>query len=199
MPSRPDAIALLKADHSVVKEKFARFKQLGERATKSKVTLVADVVRDLSVHAAIEEQIFYPAVRERMPDEEDAVLEALEEHHVVKWTLAELESMTPQMERFDAKFTVLMESVQHHIREEEAELFPKVRKAFTKAELIELGELLVQARQLAPERPHPRAPDQPPMNAFIASLSKPVDQALDKGRALGRSAVRTVRRAVRSH
>ncbi|MEY2446123.1 MAG: hypothetical protein QOE00_2703, partial [Ilumatobacteraceae bacterium] len=78
-----DAIALLKADHDAVAAKFDSFEKLGDRALKAKATIVADVVKALSVHAAIEEEVFYPAVRERMSDQEGEVLEALEEHHVL--------------------------------------------------------------------------------------------------------------------
>ena len=82
----------------------------------------------LSVHAAIEEQVFYPEVRRAAPSLDDEVLEALEERHIVKWTLAELDSMTPKDERSQAKVTVLVESVRHHVREEERDLFPQVRQ-----------------------------------------------------------------------
>ena len=85
----------------------------------------------LSKHAAIEEQVFYPEVRRAVSSLGDEVLEALEEHHVVKWTLSELEGMTPEDERFQAKVTVLMENVRHHVREEERDLFPQVRKAMS--------------------------------------------------------------------
>ena len=120
-----DALTLLKADHQAVEAKFARFEALGPRAVKSKAAVVADVIEALSVHAAIEEQVLYPALRDRLGDEEGQVLEALEEHHVVKWVLSELDGMSPDHERFDAKFTVLIENVRHHVKEEESELFPQ--------------------------------------------------------------------------
>jgi len=170
-----DALTLLKADHEAVEEKFVKFEDLGPRAIKTKAALVADVIEALSVHAAVEEELLYPAVRDRLADEQDQVLEALEEHHVVKWTLSELDGMSPDHERFDAKFTVLMESVRHHVREEENELFPKVRKGFTRTELTELGEALAQAKLTAPKKPHPRSPDEPPMNTVAAMVSYPFD------------------------
>jgi hemerythrin superfamily protein len=193
-----DAIALLKADHDTVAAKFASFEKLGDRAVKAKAAIVADVIKALSAHAAIEEELFYPAVRERMTDQEDQVLEALEEHHVVKWTLSELDGMSPEHERFGAKFTVLMESVRHHVKEEEQELFPKVRKAFTRQELIDLGERMATAKAKAPKKPHPRSPDAPPMNSFVASLTAPLDNALETARELGDAAVRKLRSAVKS-
>lgn len=189
-----DALSLLKADHEAVEAKFAKFEALGPRAVKSKATLVADVVEALTVHAAIEEEVLYPAVRERLSDEEGQVLEALEEHHIVKWTLSELDGMSPEHERFDAKFTVLMEMVRHHVKEEESELFPKVRKGFTRTELADLGDALAAAKMTAPKRPHPRSPDTPPLNAVAAAVTNPIDQL----RSVGEATVRTIRSAVTS-
>ena len=159
-----DAIALLKADHKAVADKFAAFEGLGARAFKAKGKIVKDVVAALSKHAAIEEAILSLAARARLDGSDDLVLEALEEHHIVKWTLSELDQMSPIEERFNAKFTVLMESVRHHVREEEKTLFPAIRRAFTKIELDEMGEELSKAKASAPTRPHPRSPDEPPFN-----------------------------------
>ncbi len=186
-----DAIALLKDDHDEVEKLFTRFEKLGPRAKKTKATIAAKVIAALSQHAAIEEQVLYPAVREHMPDEEDSVLEALEEHHVVKWVLAELDSMTPDHERFDAKFTVLAESVRHHVEEEEGELFPKMRKGFSRRELDELGDALATAKKTAPTKPHPRSPDEPPGNIIATAATLPIDMV----RSAGETAVRRVRAA----
>jgi hemerythrin superfamily protein len=182
-----DALTLLKADHEAVEAKFKKFETLGPRAVKSKAAVVADVIEALSVHAAIEEQVLYPAVRDRLTDEEGQVLEALEEHHVVKWTLSELDGMNPDHERFDAKFTVLMESVRHHVKEEENELFPQVRQAFTRAELADLGDALIEAKQTAPTKPHPLSPDEPPMNVVAAAATNPFDTLLNAGEAMRRA------------
>jgi hemerythrin superfamily protein len=187
-----DALTLLKADHEAVEEKFVRFGEFGPRALKSKAALVADVIEALSVHAAIEEQLLYPAIRDRMTDEQARVLEALEEHHVVKWTLSELDGMSPDHERFDPKFTVLMESVRHHVKEEENDLFPKVRKAFTRSELADLGQALAEAKLIAPKKPHPRSPDEPPMNAPASAVTKPLDALRNAGGAAVRRVVGVV-------
>ena len=187
-----DAIALLKADHKAVEALFSRYEQLGDRAYKAKAAVVADVVKALSVHAVIEEEIFYPAVRQRLADQESRVLEALEEHHILKWTLDELDGMKPEHERFDAKVTVLMESVRHHVKEEEGELFPAVRKELGRTELTDLGAALAKAKATAPKKPHPRMPDAPPLNALVASVT---DQ-LESARGLGEAAVRKIRSAV---
>src|SRR5688500_12540717 len=152
-----DAITLLRQDHKAVEKLFKQFEKTTAPAEQR--TLAQRIVKELSVHAAIEEMVFYPAIRERVPGAEDTVLESLEEHYIVKWVLHELEDMKPDHERFKAKMTVMMESVRHHVEEEESELFPKVRKALGRKELGELGDALEKAKKTAPTRPHPNAPD----------------------------------------
>jgi hypothetical protein len=117
------ACALLKKDHDTVKELFDQFeKSEGRRARKK---IVDQALTELKVHAAIEEEIFYPAVRK--PVGKDIMNEADEEHHVAKVLIAELESMDGQEDHYDAKFMVLAENVRHHIKEEEGEMFGKVK------------------------------------------------------------------------
>jgi len=183
-----DAIALLKADHKTVEALFRRFEEAGPNAKKLKRKLVDQIVRELAVHAVIEEQVLYPAVRRKAEELEDTVLEALEEHHVVKWLLKELESLPPEAERFNAKVTVLMENVRTHVSVEEQVLFPELRKVFEARELRELAELLTMAKKAAPTRPHPRAPDTPPGNLAAGAVSSMLD--------LGKDALQAARRTV---
>ena len=173
-----DAITLLKQDHKTVEKLFKQFEKATQPAQQR--NLARRVIVELSVHAAIEEMVFYPAVRERVPKEEETVLEALEEHHVVKWVLSELEDMKPNHERFKAKMTVLIESVRHHVKEEESELFPEVRSVIKRKELGELGDALEKAKKTAPTRPHPRAPDTPPGNLVAGPTAAVVDKATKK-------------------
>jgi len=175
-----DAVTLLRNDHKTVEGLFKKFEKAGPNATKTKKDLVEKIIEELSIHAAIEEQVFYPAVRDAMPDAREEVLEALEEHHVVKWTLSELDGMDPTDERFTAKVTVLTDLVRHHVEEEEGELFPEVRKAMKRKELEE---------KVAPTRPHPRAPDTPPANVIVGVAAGAVDRVEDTGK-------RTVRRVL---
>jgi len=170
-----DAITLLKQDHKAVSKLFKDFEKAKQPAQQRK--LAEKVIKELAVHAAIEEMVFYPAVRDRVPKSEDTVLESLEEHHVVKWVLSELADMKPDHERFKAKMTVLIETVRHHVEEEEQELFPKVRKALGRKELAELGATLEKAKKTAPTRPHPRAPDTPPGNLIAGTAAGVVDKA----------------------
>jgi len=183
-----DAIALLKADHKTVEALFRRFEQASPNAKKLKRKLVDQIVRELAVHAVIEEQVLYPAVRSKAEELEDTVLEALEEHHVVKWLLKELEDLPPEAERFNAKVTVLMENVRTHVSVEEQVLFPELRKVFEPRELRELAELLKVAKKAAPTRPHPRAPDTPPGNLAAGAVSSMLD--------LGKDAIQAARRTV---
>ena len=114
-------------DHKTVEQLFKRFEKAGDRALVAKREIVDRILEELSIHATIEEQYFYPVARATVPGTEDIVLESLEEHHIVKWVLSELDGMDPADERFDAKVTVLIENVRHHVEEEESEFFPKVR------------------------------------------------------------------------
>jgi hemerythrin superfamily protein len=177
-----DAITLLKNDHKTVEGLFKKFEKTGDGATKTRRDLVDRIIKELAVHAEIEEQVFYPAVRAELPDETDLVLEALEEHHVVKWTLSELDGMPAEHERFAAKVTVLIESVRHHVEEEEGELFPKVRDALGRKVLGEIGDAMETLKKVAPTKPHPRSPDEPPANVLAAPAAALMDKARDAGK-----------------
>jgi hemerythrin superfamily protein len=171
-----DAISLLTDDHRSIEELFARFEQTTDGARKRRHDLVRRISEALSVHASIEEEIFYPAARGAVSDVDD-VLEALEEHHLVKMTLAELQAMDPGHERYGAKVTVLIENVRHHVEEEEGEMFPAVRKELGTERLREIGAALEAAKRTAPTRPHPEAPDTPPGNVVAQVLTAPLDIA----------------------
>jgi hemerythrin superfamily protein len=148
-----DAIVLLKADHKEVKSLFSRFEQAGENATKAKGDLVSKMIELLTVHTYIENEVMYPEVRRLLPDLEDDILESYEEHHVVDLLVMELAAMPADAERFDAKTTVLIENVTHHIDEEEHDWFPKVREGLGRKQLSELGEQLLAAKKKAPHSP----------------------------------------------
>jgi hemerythrin superfamily protein len=115
-------IEMLKEDHQKVKDLFEEFEAAEDSRTKQRI--VDTAVTELEVHAKLEEGLIYPAIRPELDDEE-LMDEALEEHHVVHMLIAELKKMKPRDDRFDAKFTVLGESVKHHIKEEESEMLPK--------------------------------------------------------------------------
>ncbi|MGZ3420421.1 MAG: hemerythrin domain-containing protein [Polyangiales bacterium] len=182
------ALTLLKKDHKTVATLFEQFQKA--KTASSKKAIVEKIVRELSAHAAIEEMLFYPAVREAVKDAEDTVLESLEEHHIVKWVAKELERMPASAERFDAKVKVLCENVSHHVKEEEQELFPKVRKKMTIHQLNELGAAMEAAKKVVSKHPHPRAPDSPPGNRLVGAGVAIVDRARDMVRGLAKTGVR---------
>lgn len=123
-----DAVKMLKDDHKKVKDLFRQFEKA--RSADRKKAIVEEAMHELEVHAAIEEEIFYPAAKAKADKEgKELVAEAVEEHHVVKVLIGELKAMTEVNEQFEAKFTVLIENVEHHIEEEEKEMLPDAKKA----------------------------------------------------------------------
>src|SRR5438067_4893128 len=188
-----DAIALLKKDHMTVKRLFERF----EKARSGKKEIADRIVKELAIHSAVEEQLFYPAVRlkakrSEMEDADEQVLEALEEHHVAKWLLNEIDDLDEDAERFEAKVCVLRESILHHVKEEEGPLFRFVRRLFTRDELVTLGRLMQKAKRMAPTKPHPRAPDQPPGNLVASAAAALFDKGMDFMRDAGKQAMARV-------
>lgn len=137
-----DAIEMLKTQHKEVAALFSKYEQLGEKATKSKQTLFEEIADALAMHATIEEKHFYPAVKAKRT--EDILLESLEEHLGIKRVIADLLKLDPSHETFDAKVKVLKEQVEHHVEEEESDMFPKVRKVLDKEELTELATVMQQ-------------------------------------------------------
>jgi len=174
-----DAITQLKDDHEKVEKLFKKYDDTTSRAVKTRRKLVDQMIEELSIHAAIEEQVFYPISRVLSEESLDQTLEALEEHHLVKITLAELVKLDPTDERFHPKVTVLMENVRHHVEEEEQYLFPMMRKAFGRNDMSDLGDALNEARQVAPTRPHPTSPDTPPANLAVGLVAGIVDRVRD--------------------
>ena len=113
-----DAIVLLKDDHKEIRRLFREFQRAGDKATKKKARLAGQIIEQLTVHTYIENEVMYPEVRALLPELEDDVLESYEEHHVADVLCMELSAMAPDAEHFDAKTTVLIENVSHHIEEE---------------------------------------------------------------------------------
>ncbi len=121
-------MVLLRADHKELRRLFREFKGAGEDATVTKGRLVDKMLELLTVHTYIENEVMYPRVRAAVPDIEADILESYEEHHVADVLCSQLAAMSPEAERFDAKTTVLIESVEHHIEEEEEVWFPKAAR-----------------------------------------------------------------------
>ncbi len=140
-----DAIVMLMADHKKVKTLFSQFQKLKEGGgEEEKTSLVQQICTELKIHTQIEEEIFYPAVRKAIEDA-DLMDEALVEHAGAKELVAQLEEADPADDLYDAKVTVLGEQIDHHVKEEEGEMFPKAKKA--KVDTESLGKAMTKRKQ----------------------------------------------------
>jgi len=134
-----DAMSLLKEDHRKVKKILAELESTTERGVKTREELFTKVKQELVIHEAIEEEIFYPALKEH-PKTKEIALEGYEEHHVVDTVMAEIEGVAYDDEKWGAKFTVMKENLEHHIEEEEGKMFKQANQVFDQDELTQLGE-----------------------------------------------------------
>lgn len=141
-----EVFELLKADHEKVSGIMEKIDETTERGIKTREELFTQLKNELDLHAELEEQYFYPALEEA-EETHDITLEAYEEHNLVKQLLAELESEAKDQEQWTAKFTVLKENVEHHVEEEEGELFPKARKVLGSERSEEIGSEIEQAKR----------------------------------------------------
>jgi hemerythrin-like domain-containing protein len=146
-----DALQLLKDDHDKVKRMLTEGEETTERAEKTRAELFAKLRHELEIHERIEEEIFYPALKQH-PRAKELVLEGYEEHHVVDTIFAELDATDVTDEQWGAKFKVAKENIEHHIEEEEGEMFPKARQAFDREELETLGGRMQELKELAQAR-----------------------------------------------
>jgi hemerythrin superfamily protein len=169
MPQQ-DAVTLLKQDHEAVKQLFKREEKAAKAAGPDKASVFGEIKAALEVHATIEEEIFYPAVKKaRSEHVKDEVREAYEEHKQIKSLLAQISSTQPGDETYNMKIKVLKEDVEHHVEEEEGEMFPDAQKLLGKNRLIELGrEMEALKEQLAK-----------PLSSKRASSNDPAHQRSD--------------------
>jgi hypothetical protein len=151
-PRKPDALRMLKEDHARVREMFDKFEHT--RGESGKQQLAEQICSDLRLHAMLEESVFYPRVREAAEDAADLLNEAEVEHASAKDLIAQIESASPEDEKFDALVTVLREYVLHHVKDEEGELFKAVRGAGM--DLAELAEEMEQWKSEAQGGREPR-------------------------------------------
>ena len=143
-----DAITLLKDDHRRFKKMLEEGEETTERAVKTRKDLLERLAAELKAHEKIEEEIFYPTLKQ-YDKVKEIVLEGYEEHHVADLILEELRKTNVADERWGAKFSVLKENIEHHIEEEEEDMFKKARAVLDKAQLVELGERMQAARRTA--------------------------------------------------
>ena len=140
-----DAIALLKADHDKVKKLLNELETTTERGVKTRAELFSTIKGELTVHEIIEEEIFYPTLKQH-PKAKEIVLEGYEEHEVVNHVMGELESLDVSDEAWGAKAIVMKENIEHHIEEEEGDMFKKARQVFDRQELEDLGERMAERK-----------------------------------------------------
>lgn len=139
-----DAIALLKSDHREVEKAFKKFEELGDGDYKKKKELADHICNELLVHMTVEEEIFYPAVKADAKEAEDVVNEGVVEHSGAKVLIEEIMAMKGDEELFDTKVMVLFEQIEHHVKEEEGEMFPKAEKS--KLDMSALGAEMAQRK-----------------------------------------------------
>ena len=141
-----NAFELLKQDHKKVSGIFENLEPTTERGVKTREELFAQLKQELDIHARIEEEIFYPAIKEAK-ETRDITLEAYEEHNVVKQLLAELDELSKSDETWGAKLKVLKENVEHHVEEEEGEMFTSAREVLSREQIEELGTRMEAAKK----------------------------------------------------
>ena len=147
-----NAIQLLEADHKRVKALLEELDTTTERGVKTRERLFTTIKAELSVHEVIEEEIFYPTLKQH-PRAKDIVLEGYEEHHVVDTLMGELSALPYDDETWGAKFTVMKENIEHHVEEEEGDMFKKARQVFDRDELDQLGEAMAARKAEATRDP----------------------------------------------
>jgi hemerythrin superfamily protein len=139
----PNATQMIRQDHKKVEGLFKKFEQT--QGSQAKRRLAENAMAELEVHAALEEEIFYPAVKKEVDDGSSMVQEAIEEHQTVKQLISELKGMQEADEEFESQFSQLMENVKHHVEEEESEMLPKVEES--ELDLNSLGQQMTQRKQ----------------------------------------------------
>ena len=169
MSKEEDAIGLLKADHAAVKKLFEQEEKISKRDGEKKVEVFNQINAALEVHATIEEEIFYPAVKKaRSEHVKNEVREGYEEHKQIKTLLAQIASITPADESYDMKIKVLKEDVEHHVKDEEGEMFPDAKQFLGERRLVELGDDF-QARKQQLEQPAAKPASGNQAKASVAS------------------------------
>jgi hemerythrin superfamily protein len=141
-----DAIRLLETDHRRMEDLLKKGEETTTRGVKTRTELLKTLTRELNAHEHIEETVLYPALRSH-PEAKDIVLEGYEEHHVADLIVKELQGLARDDEQWGPKFKVLKENIEHHIEEEEDNMFPKARGIFSREELQQLGTLMADRKK----------------------------------------------------
>ncbi len=172
-----DGIDLLMSDHRRIETLFSQVGTRGSEAGQEEVA--RKIIEELSVHAAIEEQVLYPTVRRELPDGDALAEHSLEEHQEVKETLAQIESVGPGSAEAASLLTGLRSSFREHVQEEESQMFPKLRESLSSETIQAMGDAMAKAKKLAPTHPHPKAPSTPPGNVVAGPAAAVADKVRD--------------------
>ncbi len=177
--TRSDVVTALTDDHRAVERVFQELESR-QGSPQHRRELVDHVVAELVRHSVAEEQYLYPAARKALQDGDQVADHEISEHAEAERTMKDLDGMDPADLRFDNLLGKLMSEIRHHVQDEENDLFPRLREACAETELVELGEKVMRAKNAAPTRPHPSAPDKPPMNKILGPGAGLVDKMRDK-------------------
>ncbi|MBA3618143.1 MAG: hemerythrin domain-containing protein [Actinomycetota bacterium] len=176
-----DVIEILTHDHREVEAMFAELESLrgatGEAGRDRRKDLVDQVTIELVRHSVAEEAEVYPAVKDNVSDAEAE--QAKHEHAEAEETLKRLEGLQPDDPSFDEQLATLMREIREHVAKEEGEMFPHLRQVLSQDELVELGAKVESVKKIAPTRPHPSAPDQPPGNKVLGPVAGLFDRIRD--------------------
>lgn len=181
-----DVTVELTSDHREVEDLFARIEAVPS-GHEDRKRLMDQVTIELVQHAVAEEAYLYPAVREHLSNGNPLADKEIEDHAAVERTLKELEGCTPDDARFDQLFNTLRDEVTSHVQDEENNLFVQLRATCSQEILDQLGDKIRTAKKTAPTRPHPSAPDQPPLNKLLAPGAGLVDRVRDFVSGRGKS------------
>jgi hemerythrin superfamily protein len=176
-----DVIEILTHDHREVEQMFAELESLqgaaGDETRKRRKDLVDQVTIELVRHSVAEEAEVYPRVKEKVSEAEAE--HAKQEHAEAEETMKRLEGLQPDDPSFDTEVVTLMREIREHVAEEEGEMFPHLRQVFTQDELVEMGAKVEAVKKIAPTRPHPSAPDEPPGDKLLGPVTGLLDRMRD--------------------
>jgi hemerythrin superfamily protein len=176
---KQDLISVIIDDHRQVETVFRELESR-EGTPQHRRDLADHVIAELVRHSVAEEQYMYPAAREALADGDKEADHELEEHAEAEKLMKELDGVDPTDPKFDDLLTKLMADIRHHVEDEESDLLPKLQKACSEEQLQDLGAKVVKAKEMAPTRPHPTAPDKPPANKMLDPGAGLVDKLRDR-------------------
>jgi len=179
-PEGKDVIEIIMEEHQLVDALGERYHT--ETNPKEKQGIAHNIIKLLSIHAACEEAALYPWMKKHFPNGEQLVAHAIHEHQNIKNDLYTLDQMKLGDAGYDSKLQKAMKDTKHHVQEEESDLLPTLRRRASKAELDEIRNSFLSAKTIAPSRPHPSAPTEPPQNKIVGAATMPIDAARDAGR-----------------